>query len=472
MRLAGNLVLVGVVSLLVLALPATALSETWTDEFDDVTLTSAREGVVLEGGTVRLAPPVPERQGLQLGASSELLSPSIVNFGSQYYMYYTQSGSIALATSADADSWTPWGVVIPPGFAGPTDSSGAAYEDVLVVGSTFHMWYSGLDSTGTYAIHHATSSEGTVWSSGGLVVSASSEGVSGHIYFPAVVQEGGTFMMWFTHQTSVNSWIRKATSADGDSWVSEGIVLSPVNDGIDDAGPRMPDVVHDGSDYVMWYACVAVWEGQICRSRSTDGIHWTREGVVVAPDPNLVGENVGLAAPEAMLLAPGSYRVWYQGRGSSYPNQIYSALVTGRYRTEGSVISVPIELPRNLTWLSASVSRTTPGGTSVKLTVVDATTGFAISGHTNVTEMTLSLLGIDSRTFPRISLQAWLSGAGPDTPSLESWSVTFGTPPVGPSSLWQQYPGLIVVAIIGAGAATLAVLAYVMKGLAAEPPRG
>ncbi len=455
----------GITLVLACAQVAAAITEIWIDEFDNTTLISSAQNVTVSAGRVQLNPNPLERQGLQFG-DGNVGAPSILRVGTSYYMYYSSGISILLATSSDANNWTRQGVVVAPGLAGSSDASGVTDEDVLLAGSTFHMWYSGLGSSGDYAIHHAASSDGKSWSPDGVVISASSEGISGSVYAPSVLWDGVQFRMWFTHYDGVHTWIRLATSADGLSWLSRGVVLSPVADGIDDGGPRMPDVLRVGTEFLMWYTCVGRSAGQICRARSADGASYMREGVVLGPDPNLPGENVLLALPAALPLSPNSYRIWYGARGTI--GQIYSALSVGGYRMSGTLVSAPIDLPSNLTWLSATVSRTTPPGTSITLTVRDASTGLAIAEFTNVTAPVISLVGINPRSVPMIRLQAWFGSTGASSPSLENWTVTFGTPISTPVSFWNLYLPLIIVGVVIAAAGVGAGI-FIM--LLARPPR-
>ncbi len=461
----------GTTLVLALAPLAAAITETWIDEFDNTTLISSAQNVMVSGGRVMLTPNPLERQGLQLG-SGGVGAASLVRVGTSYYMYYSEYSlgiSIRLATSSDAKNWTRQGVVVAPGLAGSSDASGVTYEDVLLLGSTFQMWYSGLGSSGNYAIHHASSSNGKNWTPDGVVISASSEGVSGSVYAPSVLWDGGQFRMWFTHYDGVHTWIRYATSGDGLSWMSRGVVLSPVADGIDNGGPRMPDVLRVGTEFLMWYTCVGTSTGQICQARSTDGANYTREGVVLGPDPSLPGENRGLALPEALPLSPNSYRIFYSAAGTT--GQIYSALSVGGYRMSGTVVSVPIALPSNLTWLSTTVSRTTPPGTSITLTVMDAITGLPIVGLTNVTAEKVGLTGIDSRSVPRIALKAQFWSTGTATPLLDNWTVTFGTPPPVPPSFWDLYlPWILIGGLGGGGAGTIVVVAYLISRPASRQP--
>ena len=203
------------------ALPASAASGVWSDNFHDLSHVAAHQNVAIGEGSVTLFPDGVERQGLQLGNSSEMDSPSIVKVGTLWYMYYaigiSSSGhSIALATSPDGNSWTPQAVVISPGFSGAADSQSAGYEKVILVGNTFHMWYSGSDSSYAYAIIHATSSDGISWAGHGVVLSAAMLGISGFLVTPYVLWNRTGYTMWFAAYNGTAIFLWRAISANGD----------------------------------------------------------------------------------------------------------------------------------------------------------------------------------------------------------------------------------------------------------------
>ena len=453
-----------------ITLPVAGISEIWVDEFDNASLISYSAGVSVAEGKALLSPAEPLRQGEQIGGG--VISPSLLRVGSSYSMYYATccpGNAIMLATSSDANNWTNQGVAISPGLSGSTDSGSVAYEDVLFVGSTFHMWYSGSDSSGTYAIHHAKSSDGKAWTPDGVVISAVSEGVSGSVYDPSVIWDGRQYSMWFSHYDGAHTWIRMATSSDGLSWISHGIVLSPVSNGLEEGGPRMPSVLRAGSELLMWYTCVGISPAHICKAHSFNGLNWTRDGAVLGPDPRVPGEDAVVSEPDVLALSPNTYRIWYVARGSIYG--IFSAILTTGYGLSGTILSVPITIPANFTWLWARVTKTVPVGTSLTLTVNDASTGLRIQPYGNLMEDSVDLGAINAHTVPRIALQAWFQSNGNDTPVLGNWSVAYGTPPIRAPSVWDQYLPLILVGGVGGGGvAVLLALMAVVRRRGRRPP--
>ena len=436
---------------LAVAVPSGAVTESWTDEFDNSNLVDSSASLVISNGFVTLGPSPLARQGVQVSSGSDLISPAIVKVGSEFFLYYAQcspSGScaIALAISSDSNSWTPQGIVVQPGLAGSTDAAAVAYEDVMLLGSTFHMWYSGIGSGGWYAIHHASSVDGKNWAPDGVVLSGATDGTNGATYYPSAFWDGFRFTMWYSTYNGQNTWIRRATSADGITWTPSGAVLSPVADGIDDSGPRMPSVARGASGYVMWYTCVAS-QGRLCRATSADGIQWTREGAVLSPDPNSTGESRDVSQPDVLALSGSVYRVWYAGRGSAGIDQIYSALSPDGFVVGGSLLSVPIAISQGMFWQSVTVAKDEPAGTSIRVSVLNATSEQPIAGLSDLGATEVSLASLSPLQEHEIRLLARFAG-GDSTPRLDQWTVTMGTAPPSPPTFWDLYLPAIVVSLM------------------------
>ncbi len=76
------------------------------------------------------------------------------------------------------------------------------------------------------------------------------------------------------------SVIRRATSADGDTWVDQGVALSPYIDALYFAGHHRV-VYHDGTWYMFCINC-----GVYSAATSTDGVTWTPvTGTIAGSDP-------------------------------------------------------------------------------------------------------------------------------------------------------------------------------------------
>ncbi len=461
---------------LAVAVPSGASTESWTDEFDNPSLVDSSAGVVIGGGFAALGPNPLERQGIQVSSGSDIISPAIVKVGSEYFLYYAEcspSGScaIALAVSSDSNSWTSQGIVVQPGLAGSTDAGGVAYEDVMVIGSTFRMWYSGIGSGGWYAIHHASSVDGKNWAPDGVVLSGATDGTNGATYYPSVFWDGLRFIMWYSTYNGQNTWIRRATSVDGLTWTPTGAVLSPIADGIDDSGPRMPSVIRAASEYIMWYTCVATIQGRLCRATSTDGIDWAREGAVLSPDPSLSGESRDVSQPDVLALPGATYRVWYAGRGSAGIDQIYSALPpSSAYVVSGSLVSVPIAISAGLFWQSLGIVKEEPAGTFVRVSVLNASSGQPIAGLTDLVATEISLASLSPLIEREIRLLARFTG-GDSTPRLDRWTVTTGTAPPSPPTFWDRYLPAIVVSILFAVAGIGGAVFVLVLNRPQRPPR-
>jgi hypothetical protein len=108
---------------------------------------------------------------LDVGTASEfdatsVKDPVVVKAGAgDYRMLYTgvetlegnRIERVGYATSSDGISWTKRGVVVDPSLtAYASDESGVEATGMVIDGSTFHVWTSGVDRSGRTRGHHAT----------------------------------------------------------------------------------------------------------------------------------------------------------------------------------------------------------------------------------------------------------------------------------------------------------------------------
>ena len=87
--------------------------------------------------------------------------------GTTYHMWYStldSSEGIGYATSADGIDWTkhPANPVFEPGSEGSWDIHTLGSPNVVIVDSTFHMWYHASDGIG-FQIGYSTSPDGFTW---------------------------------------------------------------------------------------------------------------------------------------------------------------------------------------------------------------------------------------------------------------------------------------------------------------------
>lgn len=158
----------------------------------------------------------------------DMRGPCVIKDAGGYKMYYTGSeGSqyaIGLATSADGLQWQKHSgnPILSPGQSGDWDDAGLLYCKVLLVDSTYTMWYSGRDGS-TSRIGLATSPDGVIWTKHPtnpvLDVGSPGQWDAYYVEDPAVLLQNGTYYMVYTARPQLSEQqIGLATSPDGINW--------------------------------------------------------------------------------------------------------------------------------------------------------------------------------------------------------------------------------------------------------------
>ena len=155
-----------------------------------------------------------------------LETPSVINNGSTYEMWYAGYGSVGWqighATSPDGIAWTKHAgnPVLTQGATGEWDQKAVGSPGIIYDGTTYKMWYNGRDSSNVQSIGYATSVDGINWTKHAnnpiIVLSQGWEGTS-LIGDPSVIFNGTTYKMWY-HANPDNAAIGYATSTDGIAW--------------------------------------------------------------------------------------------------------------------------------------------------------------------------------------------------------------------------------------------------------------
>jgi predicted GH43/DUF377 family glycosyl hydrolase len=88
-------------------------------------------------------------------------APSVVAYSGTYLLWYSgmtlpPSWQTGYALSADGSNWARGGLLIPEGDPGTFDTHSADYASVILNGSTFQVWYSGVNDAYTNNIGYAT----------------------------------------------------------------------------------------------------------------------------------------------------------------------------------------------------------------------------------------------------------------------------------------------------------------------------
>lgn len=185
---------------------------------------------------------------------------------------------------------SPANPILYPGGTGTWEETGTIRPSVLWSDGTYRMWYAGSNATFTSAIGYATSTNGTAWTKE-ITNPVLENGDTGawddySVSFPAVIQDGGGYKMWYTGTGpgpgGIGS-IRKigmATSTDGIEWTK--FASNPVLDvgptGAWDAGQvSVPTVARVGGGYHMWYSVGISGASGIGHATSPDGTTWTKD---------------------------------------------------------------------------------------------------------------------------------------------------------------------------------------------------
>ena len=258
-----------------------------------------------------------------------VFAPSVILDGSTYKMWYrgamATGGGIGYATSQDGLVWTKHGStpVLSPGAAGNWDSNGVSFPTVIKDGTTYKMWYTGLDASGIGRVGYATSLDGIVWTkyAGNPVLGVGDAGSwdSTYIGMTSVIKTGTTYKLWYRGGSATGGALGYATSPDGLAWAKHDPAITGGSGGWDTT-PYHPEVIFDGNVYHMWYSGCNQTDDvcQIGYATSLDGAQWTRKGMVL-PQGTAGAWDGGGADHAAVLQVGGALKMWYSGfDGASY----------------------------------------------------------------------------------------------------------------------------------------------------------
>ena len=159
------------------------------------------------------------------------------------------------------------------------DSYLVGSPSVIRVGSTYYMYYEGLNTTSfTHAIGLATSTDGVNWTKGsGAVLQATTDAWdSTEVRYPSVVNNAGNYLMVY-QGAGAGTALGLATSTNGMNWTKHsGAVLT--TQGVHSA--YVPGtLLYLSGQYVLYYTV----DGYIGRMTSTDGVSWNDGGAVFSP---------------------------------------------------------------------------------------------------------------------------------------------------------------------------------------------
>jgi len=182
-----------------------------------------------------------------------------------WYTGYDSSGvaRIGYATSPDGVTWTKYGSnpVLDVGASGSWEDEDVSWPTVIKESGTYHLWYTGYDGM-TARIGHATSSNGTSWTKDTanpvLDIGPPGDWDWLDVYGPSVVKVGGEYMLWYSGETLPQAWqTGYATSSNGSDWTRGEMLIPEGAPGTFDVNSAdYASVVVDGAAFKVWYSGV------------------------------------------------------------------------------------------------------------------------------------------------------------------------------------------------------------------------
>jgi predicted GH43/DUF377 family glycosyl hydrolase/tetratricopeptide (TPR) repeat protein len=250
---------------------------------------------------------------------NEVLKPAVISVGARYWMWYDGTDPsgiirIGLAYSYDGISWEKYtGNPLLSGTQAAWDQSGEHAPFVLHEDGMFKMWYEGSDGR-VRQLGYATSPDGIVWTkyadnpvlrtgAGGTLYDLK---IAGH---GTILHEADVYKLWYHAQGDDGPpLIAYASSADGIHWTKHGPVLQPEPGQWDDSGLWGPCVLRIGSTYWMWYAGYSSEDyAAIGVATSENGINWRR----ITDHPVIREDQYKNIGDPQVLYEGNSYKMWY-----------------------------------------------------------------------------------------------------------------------------------------------------------------
>jgi len=268
-----------------------------------------------------------------------ILAPgSVIFYEGEYHMWYAggqfpDEGDFLIghATSPDGISWTKDenNPVMDKGTEGAWDDHGIYLPSVLLMDTTFHMWYSGYseDAPPMHSIGHATSTDGVTWvrdtTNPVLEKGASGAWDDTALNGPSVVFDGSEYHMYFHGARAVSDpQIGHATSPDGTFWTKDPqnpVLLTGGGLSWDWDEVTFPNVLFDNTTFHMWFSGGDFLAWDIGYATSDDGSTWTKYKYEDVYGPVLTKGESGswdseLVSMSEVIIDSSMYKMWYRGQ--------------------------------------------------------------------------------------------------------------------------------------------------------------
>jgi predicted GH43/DUF377 family glycosyl hydrolase len=229
-----------------------------------------------------------------------------------------------------SNDWTkhPSNPVVDAGDPGSWDENWVIFPSVIKDGSTYMMWYRGVDAGGTKHIGLAISGDGMTWTKDPVNPVLASGGPGSwdeRINSARVIKDGATYKMWYAASDGSALRTGYATSDDGKNWSKhpDNPVLDVGAAGAwDEQEVSCPHVIMDGTTYKMWYTGKDN-DGNygLGYATSSNGIVWTKYSgnPVLTPGASGTWDHWGVLC-SSVLMDGTAYRMWYFGKSDSDPS--------------------------------------------------------------------------------------------------------------------------------------------------------
>ncbi len=244
---------------------------------------------------------------LTRGDASDVLNPSVVRFHGEYLNYYSgydgHTWSTAVAASSDGIHWTKRDRIVSPD---------AGNGSALVRGDKILYWYqtgSPVEIALDKSIVLKTGPRGS-WDEIGVAD-------------PYVIERNGELYMYYLGMDRARRQrLGVARSRDGIAWkklISNPIMELGPSGAFDEVGLGEPAVWSSGGSYWMLYTGRARGEKRrIGLAKSTDGVSWTRQDLIIEGQSDWDREVV---CDPAVEVLPDGVRVWFGGGDVARPDQ-------------------------------------------------------------------------------------------------------------------------------------------------------
>lgn len=238
-------------------------------------------------------------------------SPSVLEINGEYQMWYVNEWDIWHAASSDGYNWTASGSN--PVFG---DGRGLALGTVRYTGTSYQMWYSWGGATGQ--IGYASSADGTTWVDQGLLIgpSESYDAYAAEIPFVMYDDTASLYKMWYTAGASITEGrrIAYATSPNPDEgWTKHGLVFEPAPGTWYSHTIGSPFVEKSEDGYAMFFGGGAGGPASIGSVQSSDGINWDHNTAQLELTVGADGEwdDTSVSGPWIISKDDGSRLLYY-----------------------------------------------------------------------------------------------------------------------------------------------------------------